>query len=357
MRRASFWPAACGVVVLAVAGCGGESSGHGKIGLPVKSESKQSATPSSPASMGNYKHVPGQAGKAQQALTAAGFECTRHSDPAIDLRLCSKGVNIKASGQFDEDSVLEARIRFLSDPDGTVVLAKVEGFGDTNDPQWKTLQQQMISSVVPADDAAVVAAGGKDLSWGTYFAEAGKSASGWLQVTGYGASELEPQGKPLEVTKEKALPKLTGESLKCSFGNPITGDDQDTLLTCTDPSFKSSHGDGSMEGPTATLQVTDEDHAGITGITLKGEHAGVPDDIRAVKGLLPKLSALGDSVSGIQQWTTSHLDGAPHSAYVGDHLVNIDVVPDSMTGDVFAMEADLEENGLGFDMTKVDTGS
>src|SRR5262249_26264106 len=146
----------------------------------------------------------------------------------------------------------------------------------------------------------------------------------------------------------------TAEKMTCEFGDPVGFDTDHKLLTCTDPSFKSKHEDGSIAGATATIVVTDSG-SGITDITLQGARGSVPDDLRGVTNMTPKLAALGTKapLPAVQQWISGHLDGVPHSAYVGDRLVTLSVIPDSGTGDNVTADVALEEPQLGYDPSKV----
>ncbi len=357
MRQLKVWLATVGVLGLAATGCGGgDTGGHGSAGdTTTSTKGGQSASPTPTAKMppGTYKHQAGQADHVQQTLTAAGFECTRHSDKTIDLRLCSKGMKEPHRDQYSVPGVIGGSIRFFSAPDGTVLMARIDSAGTTQAPEWTTMHQQMVTSVVPAQDAAVIAANGEKLTWGSYVKVPGNDDDSWLIANGY-TPAVSPIGEPLPLTKEQALPKLTAQKLTCKFGDPLGFDDEHKFLTCTDPSFTSKHEDGSIAGATATIEVTDSG-AGISDITLEGSHASVPDDLRGVTNLAPKLAALGTKapVPAVQQWISGHLDGVPHSAYVGDRLVTVTIVPDSGTGDSVSANASLEEPEFGYDPSKV----
>jgi hypothetical protein len=357
MRQVRVWLATVGVLGLAAAGCGGgDTGGHGSAqGASDKPTKQQPASPTPTAKMppGTWKHQSGQADHVQQTLTGAGFECTRHSDKTIDLRLCSKGMKEPDRDKYSVPGVIGGSIRFYSAPDGTVLMAKIDNAGTNLAREWTTMQKQMFASVLPAEDAAIIAADGDKLTWGSYVKDPTNSDDGWLIANGY-TPFVSPSGESLPLTKEQALPKLTAQKMTCEFGDPLGFDDDHKLLTCTDPSFTSKHEDGSIAGATALIEVTDSG-GGISDILLEGSHASVPDDLRGVTGLAPKLAGLGTKppLPAVQQWISGHLDGLPHSAYVGDRLVSVAVVPDSGTGDSVSADVSLEVPELGYDPSKV----
>lgn len=358
MRPRVFLAIAGGAALLAVAGCGGSDSSSGK-GSPF--DKKQTSASSSPSPTGpsqpagTWKHQPGQAEKVQQTLTAAGFECTRHGDTAIDLRLCAKGLKQPDRDQFGGPQLIGGELRYFSAPDGTVLFAKIMATGG-DAQEWDTMRGQMLKAILPANDAAVIAADGDTLTWGKYIKDPAHSITdGWLQITGYDdPTTLSPSGEALPITKEQALPKLTGAKLKCSFGDTVGGD-TDKYLGCDDPTFTTSSDD--YNSASASLQLTDTG-AGINNILVQGKAGKFADDIKAAQHILPKLSALGDtrSVPAIQDWANKHLDGVPHAAYIGKWLVEIagNNNESSMTGTEFDVNAGEEDPALGYDPSKVD---
>jgi len=358
MRPGTFLTIVGGAALLAVAGCGGSDSSAGK-GSPLdqkQTSASASPSPSGPSQpAGAWKHQPGQAAKVQQTLTAAGFECSRHSDPSIDLRLCSKGLKQRDAGQYGEPGLVGGMLRFFSAPDGTVLFAKVTNTsGVDNADEWDTMRLQMLKSVIPAEDAAVIAADGDKLTWGTYFKDPAHSGSdGWLEATGYDPSTLSPSGDPLPITKEQALPKLTATKLNCEFGD-LTGGETDTVLGCNDPSFNGSTADGVI----SRIQLTDHG-GGISDIEVSGLHDEVKAELPAVRKLAPKLSALGDTtvVPGLLDWAKSHLDNdaIPHSAYIGDRLVQAGAGGSPIGGWAVELTASLETPAFGFDPSTTGT--
>ncbi|HEX3814646.1 MAG TPA: hypothetical protein VHX59_17575 [Mycobacteriales bacterium] len=341
-------------------GCGGgENGGHGtpKHGstasasdLPSGSQSG-SATASDGVAAMNFKHVPGQAGKVQQTLTGAGFECTRHSDQSIDLRLCSKGQRLPDS-QYDEGpQLVGGMLRYFSAPDGTVLFAKITATGINNAAEWDAMRLQMLKSIVPAEDAAVIAADGDKLTWGTYFTDPAHPSDGWLQATGYDPTTLAPSGDPLSITKEQALTKLTAAKLECSFGD-ISGGETDTMLGCSNPEFDDSSADGVM----TRIELTDTGD-GISDIEVIGMRDQIKTELPAVRAAAPKLSALGDTkvVPGLLAWAKTHLDndGVPHAAYIGDRLVQTGAGGSPVGGVAVELSASVETPALGFDPSKV----
>lgn len=337
MHRPAFWAAVvAGVFVIAVAGCGESETAPGSSSAGVDPKP--------------YRQIPGQADRMQQQLSAGGYECTRHSDATTDLRLCAKGSPTAATDEYDQPGVMAGFIRFYADEEGTVLLAKIDGVGDARrSNEWKSMRLEMLQGILSAEDAAIVVADGSNLTWGDYVPDPSEPSTGWLQARGFEPSNVTPAARPLPVTKEQALAKLTGQGLECRFGDPAVYKSEKTTLTCTDPTFESSASDGSIEGPTASLRVVDPDGAGITGMKIRGAHASIPDDLRAVRSLAPKLTALSDTaaVNDLSEWITGHLDGLPHAAYIGEHLVVITVVPESMTGDAVTVMANPEEPRIG----------
>jgi len=359
MRRLRLCSFLSGVLVLAVAGCGGDDKTAGKGNpfgsKPAPGSSSASSEPSSVTSGMTFTHVPGQAEKVQQTLTAAGFECTRHGDPSIDLRLCAKGLKQPDKDQLGGPSLVGGELRYYSAPDGTVLFAKIMAKGDNFAVEWDTMRTQILKAILPTNDAAVITADGDTLTWGKYIADPSHSTSdGWLQINGYDdPSILSPSGEALPITKEQALPKLTGATLKCSFTDASVGGTEKNL-NCSDETFKTNRDD--YYSAAANLELSDTG-AGINNMLVQGKSGKFADDIKAAKHMLPKLSALGDtkSVPAIQDWANMHLDGVPHSAYIGKWLVEItgNNNESSMTGTEFDVNASEEAPALGYDPSKI----
>ncbi|MGH8882982.1 MAG: hypothetical protein ACRD0P_37515, partial [Stackebrandtia sp.] len=157
----------------------------------------------------------------QQQLSAGGYECTRHSDKTTDLRLCAKGSQTAATDEYDQPGVVAGFIRFYADQEGTVLLARIDGVGDApRSNEWKSMRLEMLQGILSAEDAAIVVADGSNLTWGDYIPDPSDSSAGWLQARGFESSDVTPAARPLPVTKEQALAKLTGQGLECSFGDP-----------------------------------------------------------------------------------------------------------------------------------------
>lgn len=360
MRLRALVAIAGGAVLLVVAGCSSEnSSGKGspfdnKQTDTSASASPSSAGPSQPA--GTWKHQPGQAERVQQTLTAAGFDCSQHGDTSIDLRMCAKGLKQPDRDQLGGPQLIGGELRYFSAPDGTVLFARIVATGADLADEWDTMRGQMLKAILPADDAAVIAADGDTLTWGKYIKDPQNSSSdGWLQANGYDdPTTISPSGQALPITKEQALPKLTGAKLKCSFGDVASGTDKN--LNCSDETFTTNS--DSYDSAAANLELSDAG-AGINNILVQGKAGKFTDDIRAAKYLLPKLSVLGDtkSVPAIQDWATKHLDGVPHAAYVGKWLVEIagNNNESSMTGTEFDVNASEENPALGYDPSKIGT--
>jgi hypothetical protein len=324
LDRAWVRVVATGIVLMAAAtGCGGGNDEEQGTDSGSGGETRSpSATPS--GLTGSWTPNPGQADKVQQALTGSGFECTRNADPTADLRVCSVSKLTGSSKDFGGKRIAQVNLRYVSDAQGTVVLAAIEKTGSRDS---KPLIKDVADAVLPADDAAVYLADGERLGWGTV--ERGDADI--LMIKGAEAMQpYAPAFKPLATTKEKALPSLQAARLTCKFsetdewGTPRNG------LDCSDPAFTIKDEDGSMEGGTAELVLVD-DGAGINGIRIEGRHSRLPaENARGVKQMVPKLLTIdGDqSLSDAGTWILGHLDGLPHSAYVGQWRVDLTVVMD-----------------------------
>ncbi len=312
------------VLVLALAGCGGDdatsdgSQGTGDQGA----ETTPSPSPTPSGLTGDWTPSPGQADKVQAALTAKGFECTRNADPNADLRVCSKGVMTGKPTDLGGRQIGQANLRYLSDAQGTVVLAAVEHAGNVDD-----LQTAMLQSFLPAADAAVMEAEGTKLTWGT--AEEIENAE-ILTINGWDSSKVfVPAFTPLKTTKEDALPSLQAAKLKCSFSETDEWGGKRPGLSCRDLTFKVQEEDGSIAGATAELVLVDHG-SGIDAVILDGSHSRKPaENARGVKLMVPRAMGV-DTDPGLQAagaWILKHLDGVPHSGYAGQWRVDIAVVP------------------------------
>jgi hypothetical protein len=321
LDRARVRVVATGIVLAAVAGCGGGDDDR-QATDPGSGGETQSPSPTPSGLTGSWTPSPGQADKVQQALTAKGFECTRNADPAADLRVCSKSQLTGSANDLGGKQITQVNLRYLSDAQGTVVLAAIEKAGDS-----KPLVKTAAEALLPAADAAVYLADGERLTWGTV--ESGESDI--LMVKGSEAMQpYVPAFKPMATTKEKALPSLQAGKLTCKFSETDEWGTPQSGLTCSDPAFKVKNEDGSMEGGTAELVLVD-DGTGINRIRIEGRHSRTPsENVRAVKQMVPKLLTI-DGDQGLNDagtWILGHLDGLPHSAYVGQWRVDLSVVID-----------------------------
>jgi hypothetical protein len=205
-----------------------------------------------------------------------------------------------------------------------VVLAAIE---KTESRATKALVKNVADALLPADDAAVYLADGERLGWGTV--ESGDADL--LMIKGAEAMEpYAPAFKPLATTKEKALPSLQAGKLSCKFSQTDEWGTPQNGLTCSDPAFKVKDEDGSMEGGTAEVVLVD-DGPGVSRIRIEGRHSRIPaENARAIKQMVPKLLTIdGDrGLSDAGTWILGHLDGLPHSAYVGQWRVDLTVVMD-----------------------------
>ncbi|TWD81873.1 hypothetical protein FB561_2997 [Kribbella amoyensis] len=309
------------LLTFALVACGSDSSGGGD---DQSGSGEPSSTPSpTPTGMtGPWKADPGQADRVQEKLTAAGYECTRSTDPDLDLRLCSIGKTIKVDGQ---DQVWEAAMRFASDAQGTVILANLRtgGYGKDPDAQEKILA----AAVLPESDAAIYAAEGDTLEWGKRIKNIDKGT--YLAIKGWAPSQfaIVPKLAGLKTTKEKALPGLQKAKLTCRFSDSNEWGGKRKGLECNDPTFKVKDEDGSIAGARSQLVLVDNGN-GIESVIIDGSHAKVPaENARGVKQLVPAMTSVDPALAELGAWTTKSLNGAPHSAYVGQWLVTLNVVP------------------------------
>lgn len=308
------------VLTTVLTGCGGGDD-EGSSTTDASTAPTESPSPTPSGLTGDWTASPGQADKVQETLTAKGFECTRNADPAADLRVCSKGLLTGSDSDLGGKRLGVANLRYLSDAQGTVVLAAIEKGGNNVDPLVKSIAE----AVLPADDAAVYQADGKNLTWGTV--EPGETDI--LTVKGWQSGEsYVPAFTPLATTKEKALPSLQSAKLSCKFSETDEWGTPQSGLTCVDPAFTVRNEDGSIEGGTSELVLVDEG-SGISRVRLDGRHSRTQaENARGVKQLLPRLASVdGDpSLAEATTWIQSHLDGLPHSAYVGQWRVDVTVV-------------------------------
>lgn len=356
-RRPLIAAIACGVIAVVLAGCGDsdDKSDSKKPSLSNfkpgdKSSSGSSASPSAsgtpdPNESMKFTHDPGQAGKVQDKLSSAGFECTKLADDTNDIRMCVK------TGADEEDGSVPnaASVAFYSDKDGTVLLARISISTILNSDEIDTMRGKILESILPADDAAVVEADGSKLTWGQWIpSQLHTGTMGWLQAKGYDPNYLAPTVKTLKLTKEQALPKLKAEGLDCSFGDPMNPGSEDTYLTCNDPKFKSS--DPDAYSASASIRLEDPSGSGITGIEVTGQRATIKDDLRGLNELAPRLSALEDSddIKDLIEWIKSHADGKPHAGYVGPWSVDVTIAgTGTLLGDSVTVDASPEVLALG----------
>ncbi|AKU15047.1 hypothetical protein VV02_02885 [Luteipulveratus mongoliensis] len=315
--------AAAGVVLLALAACGsdGGQAGNGTRTV-TKTVAPSSATDpgAAPTALtGSWAAHPGQADEVQKKLIAKGYECTKHSDTAADLRLCSKSATYKARDQFEHDRVIGSSIRFLSDSKGTVLLANLQSSEAGRDDPL----DEMAGAVLPPSDAAVFSADGATLIWGSVKNGTNTvlKVKGWESTTRY-----TPEYKPIAMTKEQALPLLQGAKLNCHFTS-ATAVDNLQGLDCTDPRLKNND---FLDAGDASVSIPD-DGRGIDGIGAVVELDYNADldgtRIRPVGPLLSKAAAaLRDpGIKGAVDWAKRHFDGVAHSAYVGQWLVSTEL--------------------------------
>ena len=317
-------PAALATMLIVLSGCGGDDDRGAVPGTEGSDTASQtpSASPTPSGLTGDWAATPGQADDIQQKLAAKGFECTRNADPAADLRVCSKSQLTGSASDLGGKRLGMANLRYLSDAQGTVVLAAIEKGGDA-DALVKTIAQTLL----PADDAAVYLADGENLTWGTV--EPGETDL--LAIKAWPTSQTYvPAFQPLATTKEKALPALQSARLTCKFSDTDEWGVPQSGLTCTDPAYKASNEDGSIEGARSELVLVDEGQ-GISRIRVEGRHSRTQtENARGLRQMLPRLTSVDADPSLAQAvtWIGSHLDGLPHSAYVGQWRVDVSVVTD-----------------------------
>jgi hypothetical protein len=348
-----------GLTLLTGASCGTESTGSD---TEASSSDKEKQTPSpspTPTGLirGTYAEQPGQVDDMQEALTGAGFECTTNAEPRMDLRMCSKGGEWEAQA-FEPAGAVDAYVKFVADEKGTVVFAAFghrggSVLGGNAEEVWAPMRDEILQALLPETDAAIVVAGGGELEWGRYVEGQSDSGESHLIANGFEPRRVLPSAPVLsKQTKEQAFATLQAAELDCQFGHPMdfSDDTKDTTLYCTDPSFTSENEDGSIEGAISELTLRQSTgSAGIDTLLMQGRHASIPDDTRAIQTMLPKFREVDadPGVTAMADWFEEHLDGLPHSAYVGHHLVTISVVPESMTGDEVSAGAGPEQPALG----------
>jgi hypothetical protein len=334
----------------ALVACGSdqpEGNGGGDEGSQ-SSENTPSPSPTPSGLTGDWKADPGQADRVQEKLTAAGFACSKNSDPTIDLRLCS--ISKKTVDAYKSIRLSQAVLRFASDPQGTVVLANLNTYGTASAPWRKTLAEALL----PAADAAVYLADGEKLEWGDALDKG--DAGDYLAVKGWTpATPIYPEWKAVPVTKEKALAPLQAAKLSCQFSEKDEWGTARPGLQCTDPSFKVKDEDGSMSGARAELVLIDKGE-GVESIQLDGSHSRIPtENARGVKILVPRAVSVAKDDPDLQEagaWIEKNLDALPHAAYVGRFLVTISVVPEGGIASWPYVRANigLEQYALGLDV-------
>jgi hypothetical protein len=334
------------VGVLAACG-GGEPNGPAGSAAPQSSSTLDTPPREENKLKGSWAAQPGQADKITQTLTAKGFECTKHGMSQIDLRMCAKAV-LKPAGEFDAEGEYVHRLRFIADGQGTVIKAAINGDTSDGEPSpAREMAKQVEEALLSPADAAVLAANGKKLTWGTVVED---QKVRYLTATGAEGPDGEHAvaHPSLSVTKEQALPTLQAAKLTCKFTDTTKWGAKQSALTCTDPEFKPATEDGSIAGGTAEAILVDEGY-GITSLSMEGSHTRGEHDLEGVKLLLPKVLSItkdGD-LPTVQEWVGKHLDGFSHSAYIGQWLVNVDVTRQSMLGSSVIVTVSSELDNLG----------
>ncbi|WP_109505424.1 hypothetical protein [Nocardioides speluncae] len=302
-----------------LAGCSDSGSGQGD---DDKDEPSQAAS-AVPGLQGEWEAMPEQADKVDATLTSQGYDCTIHGDTALDLRVCSKGALVK-SGSKDPGYPTVSSLRFMAATDGTIVLARIEASGGPTDPARKLLAKALL----PAEDVQVFMAKGTNLSWGSAAPVPNEPGSTMLTAKGWdGTESADPAFDPLSVTKETALPILEKAKLTCEFTETDEWGTPRPALGCVDPAYKVKGAANKLAS--AQLALVDAG-SGVTTIIVEGRLAtSISANSGAITRLLPKVvGALDDpGVEAAADWVSKNLDGLPHSAYVGQWRIDLQVVP------------------------------
>jgi hypothetical protein len=119
------------------------------------------------------------------------------------------------------------------------------------------MAKQVEDALLSPADAAILAADGTKLEWGTVVEDQGVR---YLTAKGAEGPEAEyaitHAARP--VTKEQSLPTLQAAKLNCKFTDTTKWGAKQSALTCTDPEFKPPAEDGSIAGGTAEAILVDE---------------------------------------------------------------------------------------------------
>lgn len=311
-----------------LAGCGGAEKAAETQQTPTTTEEPRPTN----GLTGDWREQAGQSDKIEKALKSDGFECSKHASERLDLRMCMKALPVTAEDRFGAS----ARIRLMADGKGTVVRAAVDG--SAAGKEGRKLRTQVLKSLLSEEDVAVVEAGGGKIGWGA--ATKSEGALHFLVKGGEAAQQAVTQPM-VEMTKEQALPKFQSAGLKC------TVDDKTFKLLCSDPDFE-------VDGDTSTLGVRNESEVfdggqGIMTFMIRGSNSKTPQNAAAVKHLVPTVLGVTDKqgIADVRKWVESHLDGLPHSAYVGDWGVSVEVGIDTMFGDSVTVSVGAEKDTLG----------
>lgn len=329
-----------------VAACGSDAAPQS--GGSIESNTTSAAPPEDGNRLkGPWAEQAGQADKVTQALTGKGFECTKGKTPFQDIRMCQKSV-IKPEQKYSAQGEYVSRLRFLADGKGTVIKAAIEGGNSSGEPTpGNEMAKQIEDALLTPADAAIFAADGKKLAWGTVVEERDT-----LYLTATGAESPEADfafpSVTLPVTKEQALPLLQPTGLTCKFSDTTKWGEKQQSLTCYDTSFKPPVEDGSIAGGTAEAILVDEG-AGITSFSMEGSHTDGKFDLDGVKSLLPKVFAISkeEQLPQIQEWAGKHLDGLSHSAYIGNWIVSLSISKGGMLGSSATLHVGSEKDNFG----------
>lgn len=313
---------AAAVLALTLVACGSEEPASSPSASNTPTSDVVSTTPSATPGVlsGSWAEDAGQSERVQQQLVAKGFECTRHSDPGADLRMCSLAKAYPKKEGFD--SYDHADITFLADQKGTVLLADFNATGH-NEETEESLKRAMVDKIVPAADVEVLLADGKELTWGKYASMQPNTEPGDKDLIKTGFDQIPggylPHFESMPVTKEQALLKLKATKLKCSFVDGISTEPDH--LDCYDTAFDAISAEPPVDAR-AKLSVIDGP-AGINAIYFAGEHGDEVSTKNAVSKLAWRLPVIDRSLQPISDWVLANLDGVGHEAYFGEWRVDL----------------------------------
>lgn len=315
-------------LALLAAGCGSsEQAGQSAAeNQPTGTSTSPSDTPKNVLT-GDWKESAGQSDKVQETLSKAGFECSRSSMDYVDLRMCVKS----AAPPSPEKQGSSMRIKFLADGKGTVVRAAIDGADKEG-----SMRSAVLKALLPEQDVAVVLANGQTLTWGTM-----KEQQNTTHLVVKGGEQVASVLNPISfaTTKEQALPKMQAGGFKCEFKAPI-GSAQQTSLEC-------NMFGGEFESISRTATLEDAGN-GLSAITLKAWQGKTTEqNAAALKTMVKPAFEVSDDLSDIKAYVEKNLDGKEHSAYVGKHIVTIQVDKNLMFGDSMSVNATYETNEFG----------